>query len=87
MTKTKDFATMTREQALTALVDLDVAKWGEQEREPSRRLHGDKSRGLLINAIVHHQSNGYGDAFDAATKKLAKEQLTSDDRYALRKGG
>ncbi len=82
-----DFANMTAAQALDALVELDVAKWGEAEREASRRLHATKSRGLLINSIVHHQSNDYGDAFDAATKKIAKQQLTADDKAELRKGG
>lgn len=82
-----DFASMTADEALDVLVELEVAKWGEQERVASRTLHGGKSRGLLINSIVHHQSNGYGDAFDAATKKIAKQQLTSDDTSELRKGG
>jgi hypothetical protein len=31
-----DFATMTAAEALDILVDLDVAKWGEGEREASR---------------------------------------------------
>lgn len=84
---TYNFAAMTTEQALDALVDLDVARWGEQERGASRKLHAGKSRGLLINSIVHHQINDYGDAIDAATKKIAKKQITDDDRDALRKGG
>lgn len=82
-----DFSAMASTQALDALVELDVAKWGEQERDASRRLHASKSRGLLINSIVHHQSNGYGDAFDDAAKKIAAAQLTADDLAALRKGG
>lgn len=82
-----DFANMTAAQALDALVELDVAKWGEQEREASRKMHAGKSRGLLINSIVHHQSNDYGDAFDATTKKIAKMQQTSEDKAELRKGG
>jgi len=87
MTVAYDFAGMTSAQALDALVELEVTKWGEQERAAARRLHGSKSRGLLINSIVHHQCNGYGDAFDAAVKKIAKLQLTSDDKAELRKGG
>ena len=84
---TYDFARMTAAEALDALVLLDVATWGEAERDASRRLNGEKSRGLLINSIVHHQSNGYGDAFDVETKKLAAKQLTADDRAELRRGG
>lgn len=86
-TKTYDFSNMTAAQALSALVELDVAKWGEQERAPSRKLHAGKSRGLLINSIVHHQINDYGDAIDAAAKQLAKKQLTESDKYELAKGG
>jgi hypothetical protein len=82
-----DFARMTAAQALDALADLDAGRWGESERAASRRLHGGKSRGLLINSIVHHHGNDYGDVFDAATKKLAAKQLTEDDRAELRKGG
>ncbi len=87
MANVADFSTMTAAEALDMLVELDVAKWGEQERAASRRLHETKSRGLRINSIVHHQINGYGDAFGAAVKKVAKAQLTSDDVAALRKGG
>ena len=82
-----DFASITREQALDALVALEVARWGERERASSRQMLVNKSRGLLINSIVHHQSHGYGDAFDDATKKIAKNQLTDSDRAELRKGG
>ena len=83
-TRTYDFATMTAAQALDALVDLDVARWGEAERDASRKMHAGKSRGLLINSIVHHHSHDYGDAFDAAAKKIAAKQLTPADQADLR---
>jgi len=82
-----DFNAMTQAQALDALVDLDVTKWGEQERTAARGLHASKSRGLLINSIVHHSSNDFGDAFSTAEKKAAKKQLTAADKSELRKGG
>lgn len=78
---------MTRDEALSVLVDLDARRWGESERDASRRLHAGKSRGLLINSIVHHQANDYGDAFDAAAKKLASKQLTAEDSAILQTGG
>lgn len=87
MSNQVNFASITTEAALDALVALDVAKWGEGEREAARKMHSGKSRGLLINSIVHHQGNDFGDAFDAATKKTAKQQLTADDLASLRKGG
>jgi hypothetical protein len=82
-----DFETITTEQALDHLVDLDKKKWGEAEAEASRHLHRNKSRGLLLNAIVHHSLNDYGDRLSAAARKSAKKQLSDDDRAALRKGG
>ena len=87
MTTSYDFAAMTRDEALDVLASLDAAKWGEQEREESKRLNARKSRGLLINAIVHHQMHDYGDAIDTTAKKIAKKQLTADDKAELRKGG
>lgn len=80
-----NFCTMTHEEALAELVRLDVARWGEAEREASIRMHRGKSRGLLINAIVHHQGNRYGDAFDAESKRDAERQLTAADRAVLRR--
>jgi hypothetical protein len=82
-----NFASMTGAEALDALSDLDAARWGEQEREASRRLHARTSRGLLINSIVHHVLHEYGDAFDACAKRIASAQLTAADRADLRKGG
>lgn len=85
--KEYDFASMTATEALDALVNLDVAKWGDNERAASRELHAAKSRGLLINSIVHHQLHDFGGVFSAETRKIAKRQLTSADKAELRKGG
>lgn len=86
-TQTYDFANMTTEQALEILVDLDVAKWGESERDASRRMHISLSRGLRINAIAHHERHDFGDALTPAERKTAKLQLTAADKTELRKGG
>ena len=82
-----DVTNMTAERALDLLVDLDVSLWGESERDASRRMHARKSRGLLINSIIHHKANEHGKAFDAGTKRAAGEQLSADDETELREGG
>ena len=43
----------TREEAVAALVEHDVAKWGEEEREASQRTRGDLSLGLALNALAN----------------------------------
>ena len=73
----------TREQALAKRVDLDVAKWGEGEREASRRLHGRRSHGLLVNSIAVADVN----QIDDELMRLAAAVMTADDRAELRKGG
>jgi hypothetical protein len=40
---------MTHEQAVAHLVELEVARWGEQEREPARQMYGRYSHGLALN--------------------------------------
>jgi hypothetical protein len=77
--------TMTREQAIDALVEQDVAKWGEAERDASRRLHGGQSLGLALNALAARAI--LADAPDAALSAAAKAALTKADRAVLRKGG
>lgn len=82
-----DFESMTREKALGILVELDIARWGEAERDAINARHRAMSRGRLINSIVHHPLHDYGDAIDPASKKAAKRQLTEQDRLDLRSGG
>lgn len=76
----------TREEALSALADLDAAKWGESEREASRKLNGGKSFGLLLNSLAHRPEYDFGDAVPHLVA-AAKAALTEDDRAELRKGG
>jgi hypothetical protein len=42
---------------------------------------------LMVNSIVHHAVNDYGDAFSGAERESAKKQLTAEDVAALRQGG
>lgn len=73
----------TKEQALERRVALDVAKWGEGERDASRRLHQSRSYGLLLNSIAHANV----DMIDVELAALAKVILTSADHRVLSQGG
>lgn len=90
---------MTLEQAIAILVEMDVAHWGEGERQASLRLHRRRDRqsvGLAVNTIASRVEVHEGAAWLAPAlalhsaaewRKLANSLLTSDDRYELRKGG
>lgn len=74
---------MSREQAIDRLVELDVAKWGEGEREASRRMHGKRSHGRAVNAVAHYDL----DNIDQALAAEARALFTEDDLADLRRGG
>lgn len=79
-------ALASHEAAFSARVELDVAKWGEAEREASvqmRRAEG-MSHGLLVNSIVHDEASDFGDAVNADLRRAAKKLLTAADHLALR---
>lgn len=84
MTKTNSIPS-TREEAINALVESDVAKWGESEREASTRAHANRSYGLALNELANRAE--LSDTPDPALRAAARKALTSDDRSALRSGG
>jgi hypothetical protein len=84
MTKTTSIPS-TREEAISALVESDVAKWGESEREASRRTHSSRTYGLALNELANRAE--LSDTPDPALRAAARKALTSDDRSALRSGG
>ena len=43
--------TMTREEALSALVEADVVKWGEDERTASAKMHAGKTHGAMLVSL------------------------------------
>lgn len=71
---------MTKEQALDALVEKEVAKWGESEREPSRRAHKGRTLGDLLNALVYFDPENPDMKYEAD----AKAALTPEDLKDLR---
>lgn len=76
----------TKEEALEAIAALDAARWGEHEREPSRRANATKSYGLLLNTLAHRPEYDFGDAVPHLVA-AAKAALTSSDHNWLRTGG
>lgn len=77
----------TYEQAIAALVEYDVLRWGEDERGPSRYLRSSscKTIGLAINAL-------WAQAEIAGVRRpdleaVARASLTRADWKSLRQGG
>lgn len=86
MQTTKQAVPATREAAIAALVEQDVTKWGESEREASRLLHGGKTYGLALTSLYSRAE--CADAPEAAElRKAAKAARTPADNAELRKGG
>lgn len=77
---------MTRDEAVAKLVEQDVAKWGEGEREASVRQHSYRTLGLALNELAN-RADLWFDAPDAALRKAAKAALTPADKAWLRQGG
>jgi hypothetical protein len=73
----------TLEAAISILVDQDVAKWGEAEREASQQQHSQRSYGLALNELANRAF--MADSAGAADlAKAAKKALTRSDRAVLR---
>lgn len=73
---------MTRDEAIAALVEKDVAKWGESERDASLAMRKQLSHGQALNSLAH-----YGGNIDKDMAAQAKKIMTAKDRAELRKGG
>lgn len=76
-----------REGAIGLLIEYDVARWGEGEREASRAQHSRKTHGLALNglhaAVALERGRSAAKALDAASKRY----VTGADRASLRSGG
>lgn len=73
---------MTRDEAIVALVERDVARWGESERAASQRRRGALSHGRAINALAHYDA----DQVDRALAEEARRLMTAQDWRILRSG-
>lgn len=74
---------LTRDEAIQALIDCDVARWGEREREASARAHAHRSYGLALNELANRAE--LADAPDTALRAAAVAALTDADQCWLRR--
>lgn len=74
---------LTREEAIQRLIEHDVAKWGEGEREASRLMHERRTHGLALNALAYIDL----DNINLPMAKDAQSVMTLQDHRALRDGG
>lgn len=75
----------TYETAIDMLVALDVAKWGEGEREASRRLNltNCPTLGLALNKAAYYDIDNIDEALAAEARRV----MTPADLRALKRGG
>ena len=86
MEKTAEGIPTDRASAIQAIVEQDVTKWGESEREASYRIHKAKTYGLALNTLACRAA----EAGRPAAKELrmaANAALTPDDWADLREAG
>lgn len=75
----------TREQAIAALVESDVLKWGEAERADSQRQHAARSYGLALNELANRAE--LAGQPDTALRAAAARALSDADWRYLHTGG
>lgn len=75
----------TRKEAIEALVEQDVERWGEDERAAARRQHAHRSYGRALNELANRAE--LAGAPDPELRRAAERALTSDDWRDLRDGG
>lgn len=74
-----------REAAIAALVDQDVARWGEKERAASQRMHSSRSYGLALNELANRAELSGNP--DPELRAASQSALTDTDWRELRNGG
>ena len=76
------------EEAIDAIVELEVARWGEDVREITRqdRRKDRPTYGLALNCLARHISYNFGDDVPHLVA-AAEEALTPDDWDSLSEGG
>lgn len=72
-----------RRHVVAQLVTLDVAKWGEEERAASHRMHNNLTLGLALNSLAYYDL----DKIDATLASKAKAYMTEKDLRTLRSWG
>ena len=77
----------TREEAIAALVESDVAQWGEEERAASMELRGKSTYGMAMTELASRATLAGDKALAKALTAAAKGQLTRADRSTIRSAG
>lgn len=75
----------TRAEAIKMLVEQDVAKWGEDEREEIVSLHSDRSYGRALNELANRAE--LAGTPNPDLRAAAKAALSTRDVRDLRQGG
>lgn len=75
----------TRDEAVSLLVEQDVARWGESERAASQRQHAPRSYGRALNELANRAE--LAGTPSAELRAAARAALTADDRAELQEGG
>ena len=81
-----DIIPTTREEALEAVVNQDCQRWGEGEREASRRQYSKDTYGSLLNTL-YARADLDGAPQAKALKAAARKALTPADWAERREGG
>lgn len=66
----------TRDQAIARLIAMDVARWGEEEREASIDRRGRLCHALALNALAYYDM----DSIDERLAVEARRVLRQHDR-------
>lgn len=74
-----------REEAINALVEQDVAKWGEAERDSAVVAHSPRTIGDALNELANRAD--LDGTPSKALRSAAKAALTKTDRKSLSRGG
>lgn len=77
----------TRDEAIAAMVESDVAKWGESERAAAVEMYSARSYGMLMTELASRATLAGDKKTAAALKAAAKGQMTRADRSTIRSAG
>lgn len=75
----------TREEAIALLVEQDVLRWGEGEREASKEHHASRSYGRALNELANRAELAGLPQPDL--RRAAYAELSSSDWLDLEQGG
>lgn len=72
----------SREAAIAKLIELDVAQWGEEEREVSAERRGRLCHALALNALAFYDQGNVDEPMAVEARRI----LLKADRAARKAG-